>query len=71
MMSLPTTPIESDPVDVYLGTAQADIRRLLDEALDGVDLGAYDRRVIEWAKTWDQPTIVTLASLFLRARGPS
>jgi len=38
------------------------------EALDGVELGAYDRRTIEWLANWDTGVVGTLASLFYRAR---
>lgn len=38
------------------------------EALDGVELGAYDRRIIEWLARWDTGTVGTVASLFYRAR---
>ena len=67
--TLPTGPIESDPIDYYHGHDFADLRTQLDEALAGVELGAYDRRIVEWVKqTWDQPTMVTIASLIQRAR---
>lgn len=70
MDKLPTGPIETDPIDYYRGRdIAAEISPLLDEALAGIELGAYDRRIVEWAKgAWDQPTMVTLASLILRAR---
>lgn len=38
------------------------------EALDGVELGDYDRRVIDWLADWDISTIGAFASLFYRAR---
>lgn len=67
--TLPTGPIESDPIDYYHGRDFADLSVLLDEALAGVELGEYDRRIVEWAKQmWDQPTMVTIASLIQRAR---
>lgn len=67
--TLPTGPIESDPIDYYRGRDFADLGALLDEALEGVELGAYDRRIVDWAKqTWDQPTMVTIASLIQRGR---
>jgi hypothetical protein len=67
--TLPSGPIESDPIDYYHGRDFADLGALLDEALDGVELGAYDRRIVDWAKQmWDQPTMVTIASLIQRAR---
>jgi hypothetical protein len=65
---IPTEPIEKDPIEAYRGREIFEIRQLLDEALEGLPLGAYDARIIEWLKNADQPTIVTLASLFVRAR---
>ncbi|HYS36664.1 MAG TPA: hypothetical protein VEO01_13650 [Pseudonocardiaceae bacterium] len=38
------------------------------ESLDGVELGAYDRRIIEWLAGWDIATVGTIASLIYRAR---
>jgi hypothetical protein len=38
------------------------------ESLDGVELGAYDRRIIEWLAGWDIATVGTVASLIYRAR---
>lgn len=68
MSALPSGPIDVDPIDVYRTMSLADVRGLLDQALDGLDLGAYDRGIVEWVKACDQPTIVTLASLITRAR---
>lgn len=67
-MRLPDEPIETEPIEVYRGEPFEDVRALLDEAVAGMELGAYDRRMIEWLKGWDQPTIVTLASVIQRAR---
>lgn len=41
---------------------------LLDEAVDGLPIGAYDTRILEWLKEQDQSTIITVASLLVRAR---
>lgn len=73
MDNVPTGPLESDPIDYYRGRDVAEVRRLVDEALTGVELGAYDRRIVEWLKGWDSPTIVAMASLIQRARaaGPA
>jgi hypothetical protein len=38
------------------------------EPLDGIELGAYDLRILEWLADWDTPTIGTIASLLYRAR---
>ncbi|EGX58164.1 hypothetical protein SZN_19083 [Streptomyces zinciresistens K42] len=33
----------------------------------GVELGAYDRRIVDWIAGWDYPTVATIASLIRRA----
>lgn len=38
------------------------------EALDGVELGEYDRRIVEWLAGWDTSVVGTVASLIYRAR---
>lgn len=38
------------------------------EPLDGIELGEYDHRIIEWLATWDTSVIGTVASLLYRAR---
>lgn len=68
MTNIPTDPIEGDPIDVYRGMDLGEVRALLDHVLGGVQLGAYDTRIVDWLKSWDQPTIVTVASLILRSR---
>lgn len=67
MSTLPTFPIDVDPIGVYRRMTLAEVRGLLDQVLSGVDLGMYDQRIVEWIKGCDQPTIVTLSSLIVRA----
>ncbi|HZZ51176.1 MAG TPA: hypothetical protein VFE65_30150 [Pseudonocardia sp.] len=43
-------------------------RAALDEALTGVQLGAYDERILDWVALWDTPTVAVIASLLHRAR---
>jgi hypothetical protein len=38
------------------------------EQLDGIPLGDYDRRIIDWLAGWDVPTIAVVASLLRRCR---
>lgn len=57
-------PIETEPRGVDLVEAAA----MLDTAVHGLVLGAYDRRIVAWLGSWDQPTIATVASLLARAR---
>ena len=65
---IPTTPIERDPIEVYHGLSLQTVAALIDQAVDGIQLGAYDIRILEWIKGLDQPTIVTIASLIARSR---
>lgn len=68
MTAIPQLPIEADPSAVYRNLQVDQVRALLDEALAGIPLGAYDQRIINWLKKTDQPTVVTVASIILRAR---
>jgi hypothetical protein len=43
-------------------------RRILAEVLAGVELGAWDERVVDWLAGWDASTVLTIASLIGRAR---
>ncbi|GAA3054139.1 hypothetical protein GCM10010464_18560 [Pseudonocardia yunnanensis] len=48
--------------------ARADRIAAIREALAGVELGAYDERMIEWFAGWDVSTVGTLVSLLDRVR---
>ena len=59
-------PFEREPFG-FLEPGQR--RQLLDATLAGVELGAYDRRVLEWiTKTLDTSTMLVVAGLIRRAR---
>ncbi|HEY3501248.1 MAG TPA: hypothetical protein VGN37_00520, partial [Actinocatenispora sp.] len=48
--------------------AREDAALILDElAAAGVELGAYDRRMIAWLANWEYGTLVTVASWIKRA----
>ena len=64
-LNIPAGPIESAP---WTALDIEDFPAALAEAFAGVELGAYDRRIIEWLAGWDGPTVATLASLVIRAR---
>jgi len=68
MSAIPDGPIERDPIEAYRGLTFPQVQLLLDEAVDGLPIGAYDTRILEWLKGQDQPTIITVASLLVRAR---
>jgi len=60
-------PLEDAPTGIgFLN--KPDQWALLDEALDGVELGAHDLRILDWLGGWDTDTVVTVASLLARAR---
>jgi len=59
-------PLDRAPGGAFLAEAQR--RELLAQALSGVELGAYDRRILDWLAGWDTDTVVTVASLLRRAR---
>jgi hypothetical protein len=40
----------------------------LDAALSGVELGTYDRQIVEWLAGWDPPTVAVVCGLITRAR---
>jgi hypothetical protein len=37
-------------------------------ALSGVELGTYDRQIVEWLAGWDPPTVAVVCGLITRAR---
>lgn len=47
---------------------RADSIAAIREPLAGIELGAYDARIIEWLAGYDEPTIGGLVSLLYRAR---
>jgi len=60
-------PFEVEPRTPFL--TDNTIRALFARHLTGVELGAYDRRIIDWAvRTWDTSTALVLLGLLARAR---
>jgi hypothetical protein len=63
---IPDGPVETGP---YLGFCQPEIRQQAFAAvLQGVPMGAYDVRMVNWLVGWDDPTCRTIASLMWRSR---
>ena len=62
---VPAGPLESDPGGFVSGDERPVI---LAEVLDGVELGAWDRRVVGWLAGLDTSTALTIASWIGRAR---
>jgi hypothetical protein len=63
---IPPGPVETAP---YLGYCQPETRQAaFASVLQGVQLGAYDIRTVDWLVGWDDPTCRTIASLMWRCR---
>ena len=62
---VPAGPLESDPGGFVRGQERAAV---LAGVLDGVELGAWDRRVAGWLTELDTSTLVAIASWIARSR---
>lgn len=62
---VPAVPLESDPGGFV---PQAERAAILAGVLDGVEMGAWDRRVARWLTGLDTSTLVTVASWIARSR---
>lgn len=62
---VPCGPVELAPAGFVPAAVRAEI---LAEVLSGVELGGYDRRMLEWMAGWDAATVLTIASWVVRAR---
>jgi hypothetical protein len=62
---VPAGPVEVPPPGFVPKAGQAEI---LAGVLDGIELGAWDRRIVEWMAGWDASTVLTVASWIARAR---
>ena len=63
---IPDGPIEVAP---YHGYCPPEVRQeAFCAVLDGVETGAYDRRIVAWLAQWDDTTCRTIASLMWRCR---
>ena len=47
---------------------QAEQAQILADVLAGIELGAWDRQIVQWLANWDTCTVLTVASLIARAR---
>lgn len=64
-------PIErefGEPATDWYDRVQDERVAALLEPLAGVELGHYDRRILDWLAGWDVETVGTVASLLHRAR---
>ncbi len=62
---VPAGPVEVPPAGFAPKAEQAG---LLAEVLAGVELGAWDRRIVDWLAGWDSCTVLTIASWVARSR---
>jgi hypothetical protein len=67
---VPAGPVEVPPRGFVPEAEQAEI---LAAALGGIELGAWDRRIVAWLAGWDTSTVLTVASWIARSRaaGPA
>jgi hypothetical protein len=70
MAWVPRGPVEAPP---HGFTPQAKQAQILAGVLAGIELGAWDRQIVQWLAGWDTCTVLTVASLIARARaaGPA
>jgi hypothetical protein len=62
---VPAGPVEVAPRGFVPPAEQAAI---LAGVLAGIELGAWERRIVEWLAGWDASTVLTVASLIARSR---
>ncbi|MGH3223486.1 MAG: hypothetical protein ACRDPY_33165 [Streptosporangiaceae bacterium] len=62
---VPAGPVEAPPRGFGPRAGQAEI---LAGVLAGIELGAWDRRILEWMAGWDASTVLTVASWIARSR---
>jgi hypothetical protein len=63
----PALPFDPD-TEKWLATRRADRIAAISEAMVGVELGEYDRKIIYWMAELDEPTVGTWVSLLYRTR---
>jgi len=63
--ALPGGPVQAPPRGFIPPAEQAQI---LADVLAGIELGAWDRQIVQWLANWDTCTVLTVASLIARAR---
>jgi hypothetical protein len=61
-------PFISYPDGQYRHEDPEERRAALRAALDGMQLGVYDGRILRWLAGWEVPTVATVVSLLWRAR---
>jgi len=60
-------PYEHQPAETFIAPARRTV--MLAQALAGVELGTWDRRILAWLAHWcDTPTFLAILGLVERAR---
>ena len=62
---VPAGPVEVPPQGFVPKDGQVEI---LAGVLAGIELGVWDRRILEWMAGWDASTVLTVASWIARSR---
>jgi hypothetical protein len=63
--TVPAGPVQEPPPGFVPRAQQAQI---LAAALAGIELGTWDRRILDWMSNWDAATVLTVASWITRTR---
>jgi hypothetical protein len=72
---IPNRPLDTEPFDLFEPDTGQDLartgREVLTQALveAGVELGAYDERIVRWLGGFELSTATTVASWIIRAKG--
>ena len=64
---IPTGPMEEEPRIGHQGQDASEAILTGALAAAGVELGAYDRAILDWLSMWETSTAVTIASWIRRA----
>jgi hypothetical protein len=62
---VPTAPIGAAPTAL---ASRDEWREVLSDVLDGLPVGAWDERMLDWVAGWDAATVLTIASWIVRIR---
>lgn len=68
MTGIPTGPIHTEPLKAIPTVSNEANRAELLRALEGVELGDFDRRIVDWLAIYEGSTVATICSWLLRAR---
>lgn len=73
--NIPRDPIDSEPLRAIVTDPGESARRAttlaLQDALDGVELGAWDRTILAWLAGWEPSTVAVVCSWLYRKEAAS